>query len=172
MLLRGWDYKFTLPKAKTGALHSSKVLARLSKQWVGDCEQNSMAGAYVFLAEKWHMDNTSWTNNPVFFFYMVFFSGGRWSSHATRVSVGYQAKSGGWGGKGCSLSTLDKQMWDHGLYNINGQWGNGQRIITLQFLGKTLLVKMDLAEESNLFWWLSREDGRSEVMCLEEELPQ
>lgn len=31
---------------------------------------------------------------------------------------------------------------------------------------------MDLAEERNLLWGLSREDGRSEVMCLEEELPQ
>ena len=52
VLLRDWDWKLTLPKAKSGALLSSKVLALSPKQRVGDYERNSMAVACVFLAEK------------------------------------------------------------------------------------------------------------------------
>lgn len=50
-----------------------------------------------------------------------------------------------------------------------GSGERGKRVITL--LHKPLLVKMDPAEETILFWGLSKEDGRSEVMCFEEELP-
>lgn len=53
-----------------------------------------------------------------------------------------------------------------------GSGERGKRVITLQFLGKSLLVKKDPAEKTILFWGLSKEDGRSEVMCFEEELPQ
>lgn len=51
-LLRGWSWKFTLTKTKSGALLSSKVLALSSEKQVGHYERNSMAVAYVVLAEK------------------------------------------------------------------------------------------------------------------------
>lgn len=134
-------------------------LANKWKQWVGQCEGNSMAVISLSLAGRSHMvaHHTHTNKKYIFLFYMIFFCGGIWS---LVWGYGQDIRSGrqGWPH---SPATATEQRQEQDQCNVYAQWGKGWK-------GHSSSVSGWIpAEETILFLVLDKENKRSEWYDLE-----